>query len=829
MSQREAWDEALDQLTRYGLVLEALAVDGVLHRVPHREDKPGRKNGWYVAHEFVTSRGRSIIVGAYGWWKEGDTVHKLRHDTAGLSYEEQQALAVRRQELEAAARVARENLAKEAARRAKSIWPGLSLEGPSPYLARKHVAAFDIRFARGSVIVPIRNGAGDDHLVGLQWILADGTKRLLTGTAKRGAYALLGAKPAPGDWVAIGEGYATCASVRMAMGWSCVVAFDAGNMGEVAKAIRRQYPGIRLVLLADDDHATRGNPGVTKAAAAARATQGLLAVPRFGSDAADRGTDWNDLHVAEGLPTVTTQLQALVANAGQEEAAPPPGMGGEVIEGRFPGNDWRELLQRTEKEGVKPTSYNTRVILENDPAWRGVLGFCEFSSTIQKRELPPLRHASRGEWDDTDDSNLRYWLAQRYQIEPKGVDLSDAVSGAAMSAPFHPVRDYLDNLHWDGKERLHRWLVDYLGAGREHLPADERGENQARYLELVGRYYLIQAVSRVRAPGQKADSVLILEGAQGQGKSTALRVLFGDPWFSDTPIDIGSKDAYESIRGLWCIELAELDSLNKADATRAKAFFSSHSDRFRLPYARRAKTYVRQCVVAGTTNHQTHLKDYTGNRRFWSITTSAIDLEALRRDRDQLWAEADHRFRAGEPWWVSDEDAYLFEEQQDARLDADVWESIISPWLKERLLGVMPHARPNHTVTAAEIMGEALKIDLGSMRRPEQTRVGLIMHSLEWRAVRVGRGTNRTRGYRPSATYLKGLEHGQAQGYGQGQGQGLWADAAYAQPSPSPTSSQAHGAAQGPTQGQAKVYSPWNAPATPATPGDDATEMGPEF
>lgn len=782
-----AYEEARDQLTRFGLLVDTLAADGVLQRVPHRDDKPGRKNGWYVAHEYTTSGGRVLLVGAYGWWKEGDAVHRLRSDTAGLSYDEQQSLAARRQEVEAAARQARESLATEAARRAQAIWPGLPVEGHSPYLATKQVAAFDVRFARGSVIVPLRTGPGDESLVGLQWISPDGTKRFLTGTAKKGAYTLLGAKPAPGDWVAIGEGYATCATARMATGWSAVVAFDAGNLADVAKAVRRDYPGIRLVILADDDHATRGNPGIAKATAAARATQALLAVPRFQSTAPDRGTDWNDLHVAEGLATVTAQFQALLATPHPSAEPPPPPRRGEVITGHFPNNDWRDLLQKTDKGIIKPTSYNTRVILEHDPAWQGVLGFCEFSHTLQKREPPPLQHAARGEWDDTDDANLRFWLAQRYRIEPKGVDLSDAVSGAALSRPFHPVRDYLDGLAWDGRHRLHRWLVEYLGAGAEHLPADERSPHYPRYLELVGKYYLIQAISRVRAPGNKADAVLILEGAQGQGKSTALRVLFGDAWFSDTPIDIGSKDAYEAIRGLWCIELAELDSLNKADATRAKAFFSSHSDRFRLPYGRRAKTHVRQCVVAGTTNHQVHLKDYTGNRRFWSVSTGQINLESLRRDRDQLWAEADHRFRQGETWWVQEEDAHLFEEQQDARLDADVWETVIAEWLKERILGVMPNERGNHTITAAEIMKDALRIDLGSMKRQEQTRVGLIMAALDWRACRLGRGANRTRGYRPSTLYLTRVE---------------------AQASPTP------------------VYTPWAS----AAPGQSTTtDPGPEF
>lgn len=764
MTAHDPWGEAAGQLARFGLLVDPMIADGVLHRVPHREDKPGKKNGWYVAHEYRTQAGRPLVVGAYGWWKEGDAIHRLSADTAGLSYDEQQALAHKRAQAEEAARASRAALSQEAARRAQTIWPNLPAEGPSPYLAKKQVAAFGVRFAKGAVVLPLRTGPRDDQLVGLQWILPDGSKRFLTGTAKKGAYALLGPAPGPGDWLAIGEGYATVASAIMATGWRGAVAFDAGNLGEVARALRRAYPGVRLVLLADDDHATRGNPGVTKARAAAQAVHGLVAIPRFQSSAPERGTDWNDLHVNEGLATVRAQLLNLSATAAEPTPAPAQrasegeGQGGSVIVGKFAGVEWPALLQRTDKGQVRATSYNTRLILENDPAWKGVLGYCEFSHTIQKRQLPPYGHAARGEWEDGDDAGLRFWLAARYGIEPKGQDLVDAVYGAAIAVPYHPVRDYLDGLAWDGVPRLYRWLKRYLGAGQDHLPHDEPSSDYGQYLEKAGELWLIQAVSRVRRPGFKADAVLILEGAQGAGKSTALRILFGDQWFSDTPIEIGSKDAYESIRGLWGFEMAELDSLNKADATRAKAFFSSATDRFRMPYGRRAKNYPRQCVIAGTTNHQIHLKDTTGNRRFWSVTTGAIDADGLARDRDQLWAEADYLFQQGRPWWPADEDRYLFEEQQDKRLDADVWESVIQSWLREQTLASPPQARRELTFTAAEIMQTALKIDLGSMKRPEQTRVGLIMAALGWRACRLGRGADRVRGYRPTPLYLAGLE-----------------------------------------------------------------------
>lgn len=769
--------DALAQLVDFGLEVSGIELDGALHRVRHREDRAGTKNGWYVAHEFSTTSGRRIVCGAFGWWKSGDAVHRLKHDGAGLSIDDQREADARRRDLEAKAAAARSALAAETADRARKIWPALPTDGASEYLARKQVAAFGVRFSRGSVVVPLRRGLSDADLVGLQWIGADGAKRFLTGTAKRGAWCLLGDPPEPGGWLAIGEGYATCASVRMAMGWTVAVAFDAGNLSEVAKALGKLLPGVRIVLLADDDHATKGNPGVSKATAAARSVRGLVAIPRFCSDDPARGTDWNDLHVSEGLDAVRGQLGALARAAGTEsdsrpaqppnesQSIPTGAQGGKVVSGRFPGSEWADRLMRTEKGAVRSTSFNARLILMNDPAWRGVLGWCGFSHSVRKRELPPLHHAALGEWGDADDAELRYWMAERYGIEPKGQDLADAVLGAASAVQFHPVHEYLDSLRWDGKPRVHRWLIEYLGCGSEDalLPVDERPRDRTRYLEVVGSKYLIQAISRIRYPGLKADSVLILEGAQGRGKSTALRTLFGDDWFSDTPIDIGSKDAYEAIRGLWGIELAELDSLNKADHTRAKAFFSSPKDRFRMPYGHRSKIYTRQCVVAGTTNQHLHLRDYTGNRRYWSATVGVIDIESLAKDRDQLWAEAEHLYRSGIPWWPDREDQELFEEEQDARLDGDVWESILSEWLREKILWIQPADRPTFTVTMAQLMGDVLKIDAGSMRRPEQTRVGQIMIGLGWRSCKPVSGSQRVRGYRPGRGYLERISGVQTQ------------------------------------------------------------------
>jgi len=433
---------------------------------------------------------------------------------------------------------------------------------------------------------------------------------------------------------------------------------------------------------------------------------------------------------------------------------------GQVVQGDFPGIDWQDRMLTTKEGGYKATAFNVRLILENDPAWRGVLSWCEFSHRIVTVGASPLRNASRGEWEDADDSELRFWLAERYGIEPRHTDIADGVLGAARSCPTHPVRAYLDALRWDGEHRLCEFLPRYLGAGEDSnvyglCPVAEGG-----YLQLAGAMFLVSAVARVRRPGAKADHVLILEGRQGAGKSTALRVLFGAEWFTDSPLDLNSKDSMEGLRGLWGVELAELDALNKADAARAKAFFSRADDRFRLPYGHRSSRFDRQCVFAGSTNQVQYLKDTTGGRRFWPVQCGRIDLHALRTDRDQLWAEADALYRSGFHWWPHGRQVRLFDWVQDARLDADVWEPIIASYLADQVRMTAPASRPGFFVEGHTVMSAALGMDKHAMRRPEQTRLGQIMQSLGWLPSRPSVNGQRQRGYRPSSAYLRAFEEG---------------------------------------------------------------------
>jgi predicted P-loop ATPase len=243
-----------------------------------------------------------------------------------------------------------------------------------------------------------------------------------------------------------------------------------------------------------------------------------------------------------------------------------------------------------------------------------------------------------------------------------------AVLAAAEDGRFHPVREYFAKLKWDGTPRLATWLATYCGAS----------ENQ--YTQLAGVKFLIGAVARVMKPGCKMDNVLILEGEQGRWKSTALATLAGIEWFGDTPFAIGDKDSFLVTRGNLIYELAELDGFSRAESSRAKAYFSSRYDTFVPKYVAWAIKVPRQLVFAGTVNHGTYLRDTTGNRRYWPVKIERADIESLARDRDQLWAEAVHRFNAGEQWWVVESERELFSLEQELRYVGDAYEDLIREW-----------------------------------------------------------------------------------------------------------------------------------------------------
>jgi predicted P-loop ATPase len=233
------------------------------------------------------------------------------------------------------------------------------------------------------------------------------------------------------------------------------------------------------------------------------------------------------------------------------------------------------------------------------------------------------------------------WL-QHHEIDVSIEIAGRAVEAVAYDRRFHPVREYLIGLKWDGECRIDTWLEKYCGA----KPVEASPTRGTPYLAAVGAKWLISAVARVMKPGCKADCALVLEGAQGLRKSSTLKVLGGE-WFTDQLEQMRSKDASLQTHGVWIIEIAELASMTKSEVEDVKAFMSRPAERYRPPYAGRLVNIPRQCIFGGTVNVDTWNRDETGARRFWPVTCGVIRLNDLERDRDQLWAEARFRFDEG--------------------------------------------------------------------------------------------------------------------------------------------------------------------------------------
>lgn len=746
--------KALAQLQDYGLEVGDIDLSGVLLRVRHQDDKPGKKDGWYVAHEYFFSDGRSIIVGAYGWWKDGLSYRLKSTTPQGISKEERAELKRQREEVEQKRLQARALVAKEAAERSAKIWEDLPAEGRSEYLIIKKVDALGVRFGRGgSVVVPLRQASG--YMTGLQFIPPDGkAKRFITGTEKQGAFHLIG-EPA-GDVLAIAEGYATAASIHQATAWPVAVAFDKGNLLPVGEELRKAYPKCRLVFCGDDDFKTTGNPGRGAANHAAARLGGLALFPEFESEAG-RGTDWNDLWCEAGPKETRRQLLVGVAPKDEssddnfQHSSSPPRQRFQGVEDQ--NLDWKWQLLYTTTGNLKACQRNVTLILDNDPRWEGVLWYSEFVYDIEKRKPPPIRHGVKGVWEESDTIATRDWLAQHYGFEPRDDDIVKAALLVAKERPYHPVRRYLERCaeQWDGKPRLEMMAYTYFNAD------DDNDDGRYHYLRAVMSKWMVAAVARAHAfkSSNKAGlvdfrNILILEGDQRCGKSTALRLL-GDPWFSDSHMDMSHKDGQQFVRGVWVIEVPELSSFNKADHNKAKQFLSLAEDRYRNSYGKKVEDWPRQCVIAASTNDEQYLRDPTGNERYWPVRViGKIDLDGLKRDRHQLWGEA-YRLWEESPrcYWVSPEEQRHFASEQEQRYRAPAWEAVIAEWLAEQTKDIAPGMQDEIFFTVAEVLQGAIKMDMPHCNDLTEQKVGTIMRRLKWRSRKRTRGTARINGYIP--------------------------------------------------------------------------------
>jgi putative DNA primase/helicase len=383
--------------------------------------------------------------------------------------------------------------------------------------------------------------------------------------------------------------------------------------------------------------------------------------------------------------------------------------------------DWRDNLLCDDKGKNLRCISNGITILSHDEEWKGVLAFDDFSQSIVTTRAPrwcaddaPVEVVA-GDWSDGDTVRAQSWLHRRHSLRLGREAVFDAVRVVADRNVVHPVRDYLRGLRWDGVPRVDTWLTSYVGAA------------SGDYTTLVGRCFLISAVARVMRPGCKVDTMIVFEGPQGGRKSSMLRTLFGEDYFSDTPFDLESKDRFMALRKAWCVELAELDSLRGADVNRIKSFLSSPSDSYRPPYSRSNVHVPRQTVVAGTTNATEYLRDDTGNRRFWPLRCGAIDLDTLARDRDQLWAEAREMFEGGATWWPDGSQVQICADEQGARLQTDAWQPLVQAYLLAK--------PPGAEVSVGDILESVAKLEPGRWTQVDQNRAAKCLRQAGWKRV----------------------------------------------------------------------------------------------
>lgn len=338
--------------------------------------------------------------------------------------------------------------------------------------------------------------------------------------------------------------------------------------------------------------------------------------------------------------------------------------------------EWLYELEYTEQGKLRSTISNFSLILENEPLLKGKIAFNEFSNRANVvGQLPWRAKGNFQDWTDTDDSGLREFIEKYYKINSP-TKCSDALTLSFEKHRFHPIKDYLNSLSWDGQKRIDTLLIDYLGA------------EDNNYVRTVTRKILVAAVARVFVPGIKFDNMPVLSGPQGIGKSTIIKKL-GQEWYSDSLTTVNGKEAYEQLQGVWLIEMGEMMATKKADIEATKHFLSKTEDIYRVAYGRRTSRFPRQCVFLGTTNDREFLRDKTGNRRFWPIDVgvNAIDKSVFddltKEEVGQVWAEALDLFKNKEPLYLSGEEEKEAQKQQEAHSEESAKAGLIEEYLNK--------------------------------------------------------------------------------------------------------------------------------------------------
>jgi putative DNA primase/helicase len=732
-----ASEQFRDAIAAAGLTPPAEIIgDGKVHRFSTN----GRKSddsGWYYFHDDERPYGefgchRSSLSCE---WKGQRTNQKVTD-------EDRQRWAEARRKREADQQAEREACAAAAA----DMW-SRAVPAPHPYAERKLIETTGTRVLDGELLVPLRHGPG--ALVGLQRIKADGAKLFLKGTPAGGAYTVLG-KPAKQGPVVIVEGWATGVSVQMATGYCVVVAFNAGNLEPVAVKIRQALPDAALIIGADDDAFTDGNPGRTAADSAARAVGATIAVPLWAGDRG-RGTDFNDLHAAEGLGAVSMCFEdpkppreaepednpAKVNAASDRPVAAPsapeannPASGGVVaspsaaaapvlsvaVAPSAPAElvDYYAWLPDVNDKG-KPLS-----TIENVAEICRRLSIVVRYNVISKEEEILIPGAGFS-LDNRQNASLSWLISECSKFRMPVDRVPDYVTYLADQNQYNPVANWITSRPWDGRDHLSQLIatVRAKGEASDHRVA-------AMKTAFVTRWMISAVAAAFRPTGVSAHGVLVFQGDQYIGKTK---------WFKSlVPADLGvlkdgmllrpdDRDSVMKCVSNWLVELGEIDAtFRKSDVAALKSFLTSDRDVLRRAYARKESTFARRTVFFASVNPKNYLHDDTGNRRYWTIECEKLDYNHT-VDMQQCWAQVyEQLFVPGESWFLTGEELDLLNAHNEDFTVIDPIEEVITRKLRWNDPDI--HWR---WTTATDIL-----VTLGrpNCTKAEVTKAGIILRKL---------------------------------------------------------------------------------------------------
>lgn len=403
------------------------------------------------------------------------------------------------------------------------------------------------------------------------------------------------------------------------------------------------------------------------------------------------------------------------------------------VEGLPTGADpavWQRLRMQAKAPLPAATLGNVLAILDGDPRWSSRFSYDGFTLEVCLDQKPiPEEEATR----------LTAKFAYDYALDTQTVLVTECVRAVARRRVFHPVRDWLDGLRWDGVSRVGDLLVSGFGA----LVREDEG-----LVREIGKQFLVSLVARVWRPGEKVDTMLVLTGKQGMFKSTSFETLVSQPWFLSTKLDLTNKDSYIQLRGKWLVEFGEMAAMKRADDSTSKGWLSNRVDNYRAPYAKRAEDHPRQTVACGSANVDELLMDPTGYRRYRPVGVDRADIEWISRNREQLFAEAVVLYKAGERWWF-DEGSPWGERMRKWAAPYQTthpWTETVVAWLEQTA-----KTGKYGSFTTVDVLCLALGKNVGDLTEREQTAVGNVLRLIG--CPRVGRthqeGWHTTRYARP--------------------------------------------------------------------------------